>query len=311
MAILCKSPSREVSRRVGPARLVDMLVSACRFCQPVSRISFFVGAVFCLAITPVKSDSGAGPFESPWTTQAGGAGQMRLVSAALRNGVYDAAVEIKLSPAAITYWREPGEAGVPPVFSFEGSENVAHANVLYPVPSRLNEGGIEAFGYKGAVTFPIRVDAADVSKPSRLALTLNYAICEQICIPAKGHVELLLPQTGDSPQQQAIAAAIADVPVPLAPADVATKVLVRAEPGAAKPQWTVSWRGAEAARDLFAEAPIGWAFDTQKTADNMFSLNALQTPSDKRQVTVHMTLAGATKSYEFDVPLEIPAVTSK
>lgn len=239
--------------------------------------------------------------------QAGGAGQMRLISSALRNGAYEAAVEIKLSPNAITYWREPGEAGVPPVFSFEGSENVARANVLYPAPSRLNEGGIEAFGYRGGVIFPIEVTAGDATKPSRLAVTLKYAICEQICIPAKGSAELILPQSGASPQQDAIAAARARVPVPLAPADVAKNVTVRAEAGQATPQWRVSWRGSEAALDLFAQAPIGWAFDTKKTAENTFSLNALQMPSDKSAVTVHLTLAGATRSYEFDVPLEIPS----
>jgi len=311
MAILCKSPSSIASRCVFSGGVVDMLVSASRFCHPISGPSLFLGLAFCLAVAPAKSDSASSPFESPWTTQAGGAGQMRLVSTALHNGAYDAAVEIKLSPNAITYWRAPGEAGVPPVFSFEGSENVAHANVLYPVPSRLNEGGIEAFGYKGTAIFPIRVNAGDAAKPSRLALTLNYAICEQICIPAKGHVELWLPQSGDGRQQQAIAAAIARVPVPLAPADIATKVVVRTEPGQAQPQWTVIWHGTEAALDLFAEAPIGWAFDTRKTAENIFSLNALEMPSDKRRVTVHLTLAGATKSYEFDVPLEIPALTSK
>ena len=72
---------------------------------------------------------------------------MRLISLPLSTGsepVYIAAVEIKLTPKAITYWRQPGEAGVPPQFSFQGSENVARAEFLFPTPQRLDEDGAVA-----------------------------------------------------------------------------------------------------------------------------------------------------------------------
>ncbi|HEY1737034.1 MAG TPA: protein-disulfide reductase DsbD domain-containing protein [Methylovirgula sp.] len=246
-------------------------------------------------------------FASGWTTQAGGAGQVRLIARAGQDGSYDAAAEIKLAGQAITYWRDPGEAGVPPVFSFANSDNLAHADVLYPVPSRLDEAGLEALAYKGGTVFPIHIVAADKTKPVRLAMTLNYAICDKICIPAKTQISLQLPQSGESPYRDAIEAALARVPVRLSPSDVADKVSVAPMPGQAKPQWSVTWRGSAAALDLFAEAPEGWAFETTKTGENMFSLTALQAPEKTTHVDVRLTIAGAEKSYEFAAPLTMPA----
>lgn len=232
---------------------------------------------------------------------------MRLIARAPVDGNYDAAAEIKLMGQAITYWREPGEAGVPPIFSFAGSDNIARADVLYPVPNRLDEAGLEAFAYRGRVVFPIHVVASDKTKPARLVMTLNYAICDRICIPAKANIALLLPQSGESPYRAAIEEALARVPVPLAASDVASKVAIDAESGQAKPQWTVKWHGSAAAVDLFAEAPEGWAFDTHKTVDNTFTLTAAEIPAKETHVDVHLTVAGADKSYEFSAPLTMPA----
>ncbi len=301
-----------------------MLVSAGRFCHPISRAPLILGAFFCLVVLAAKSDAKSDlkadmtgdPFASSWSAQAGGAAKMRLISMALSQGVYATAVEIKLAPTAITYWRQPGEAGVPPEFSFAGSENVASTEILYPAPSRLDEGGIEAFGYRGGVTFPIRVRPADAKKPLLLALTLNYAICDRICVPAKGHAELLLPQNGDSPERAAIAAALARVPSVLPAAEAADKVAIRAEPGQvqtgqvqtgqAKPHWVLVWRGNRPAADLFAEGPEGWAFETHKTADNTFSLAAVETPANPAaSIFVRLTLTGPDKPYEFTVPLAV------
>src|SRR5204862_1429203 len=52
-----------------------------------------------------------------------------------------AGVEITLGEGWKTYWRMPGDAGVPPNFDWAGSTNVARLEVLYPAPSRLHEPG--------------------------------------------------------------------------------------------------------------------------------------------------------------------------
>ncbi|MHB8886239.1 MAG: protein-disulfide reductase DsbD domain-containing protein [Methylovirgula sp.] len=248
----------------------------------------------------------ASAFASAWSKQAGGVGEIRLISAGRSKGLYEAAVEIKLAPTAVTYWRQPGEAGVPPQFSFAGSENVASAKVLYPAPSRLDEGGIEAFGYRGGVTFPIRVTPRDATKPARLDLSLDYAVCDRICIPAKGHAELVLPQSGDSPERALIAAAEARVPAIL-PSTSADKVAIHALPtDKAKPRWSLVWKGTMPASDLFVEGPDGWAFETHKTAHNTFALTAVETPTPvPEHVSVRLTLTGPDKAYELTAPLVV------
>jgi hypothetical protein len=263
---------------------------------------------------------------------------MRLIAMPPAHGIYEAAVEIKLAATAITYWRLPGEAGVPPEFVFEGSDNVAGTEVLYPAPRRIDEGGIEAFGYRGGVIFPIRVTPADAKRPSRLVLTLHYAICDRICVPATGHAELLLPQDGDSPARAAIAAAEARVPIVLSAVAAAKEITIRTqmsqvskgqvpkgqvstgqvstgqapmgqvETEPAKPQWQLVWHGTPAAVDLFAEGPEGWVFETRKTAENTFSLAAIAAPANPAaDIPVRLTRTGDTKSYEFTLPLTLPA----
>ena len=232
---------------------------------------------------------------------------MRLIAAGRSDGRYDAAVEIKLAPNAVTYWRQPGEAGVPPQFSFAGSENVAKAEILYPAPNRLDEGGIEAFGYRGGVIFPIRVTPSDATKPSRLDLSLDYAVCDRICMPANGRAELLLPQSGDSPERALIAAAEARVPVVL-PASAADEFAIHAVgDDKTKPRWSFVWKGAMPASDLFVEAPDGWAFESHKTANNTFLLTAVETPArlSSGQVSVRLTLTGSNKAYEITALLAV------
>lgn len=306
MAIPCKSPSSLAGWRLTAPRSIDMLGSMYRFCQSVFATSVALAVVFNLATSPAMSDPVSGSFASSWSVQAAGAAKMRLIAASPSHGRYDAAVEIELAPGAHTYWRQPGEAGVPPVFSFKASENVARTKVLYPAPQRLDEAGFQIFGYRDSVTFPIHVWPKDASKPVRLDLALSYAVCDRICVPAKGHAELVLPQGGKSPEAAAIAAAEALVPVALPTAEIADKIAVRQEVGdPSKPHWSILWKGREPVTDVFPEGPDGWAFETRKTAKNMFSLTAVEMPAGKKAGTIAMrlTFTGPTKSYEATLPL--------
>ena len=125
---------------------------------------------------------------------AGPKSAARLIAApAPAAGPYKAGVELRLEGGAHTYWRTPGEAGVPPVFDFAGSENVKNAVVSYPAPTRIDEAGLDLFGYRGDVIFPVDVELADDSRPAVLALSLDYAVCGAICLPVKAKVTLALP----------------------------------------------------------------------------------------------------------------------
>src|SRR5690349_3234110 len=86
-----------------------------------------------------RADSGEG------NTVATEQSAARLVSAVTGTGTLDRiplGLDIKLKPGWKTYWRSPGDAGFPPVLTFDGSENVAKAEMAYPTPHRFSLFGL-------------------------------------------------------------------------------------------------------------------------------------------------------------------------
>jgi DsbC/DsbD-like thiol-disulfide interchange protein len=202
---------------------------------------------------------------SPWDNDLRSAA--RLIAAAPRhNGgraVYRGGVQIKLQPGWKTYWRYPGDSGVPPTFDFAASENVKSVAVLYPAPTRFKDGaGGIAIGYKGEVVLPLHVVPQDAGKPVTLRLRLDYAACEQLCVPAKATLALTLNQAGGT-RDDLVNAAEARVPRASAVGDRSTPAVrsVRLETGAGKPRVVVDVAhppGSTVA--LFAEGPTpDWA----------------------------------------------------
>jgi DsbC/DsbD-like thiol-disulfide interchange protein len=250
------------------------------------------------------------PYASTWAFAP--KSSLRLIAAegGPVQSAYRAGIEIRLDPDAITYWRMPGAAGTPPVFSFEGSTNAAEIVVSYPAPMRIDEDGIEAFGYRNQVTFPLRVTPKDSSRPVLLMLNLSYAVCAQICIPARGDASLTLvpDQESETASQEAavIAAAEALVPVHLTPQEGNAKVAIARVESAPSLSWRISPRSGRA-QDLFVEAPPGWSFDTRKTGQpNEFLIVEAERPSARgpRRPPVTLTVKDENQSYEFVADLD-------
>jgi DsbC/DsbD-like thiol-disulfide interchange protein len=221
-----------------------------RSCDEKARAGFLTpGLAAALALVLVGAPArAADSFSTDWARAA--KSQARLIAA----GAGLAGFEIALAPGAITYWRDPGDSGLPPTLDFSGSENVASVEIKFPAPKRIKEAdGGEAFGYDGAVIFPLRVKPRDPAKPVVLALNADFAVCEKVCLPAKARLSLTLPAAADSPYAGAIDAALAAVPRPVQPKDFGALEAVGAD----------SWRFCAPheegpPRDLFVEPPEGW-----------------------------------------------------
>ena len=127
---------------------------------------------------------------SPWDGDQRAA--VRLIAGAPRAAIHRAGIEIRLAPGWKTYWRYPGDSGVPPRFDLSGSRNVKSVTVRYPAPQRLKDESGTSIGYKHDVVFPLDVIPQDAKQPVVLSLKADYAICEKICIPAEGKAELTL-----------------------------------------------------------------------------------------------------------------------
>jgi DsbC/DsbD-like thiol-disulfide interchange protein len=109
---------------------------------------------------------------------------------------YLAGVEVELAQGWKTYWRMPGDAGVPPMFDWSKSVNTAAITVLYPAPMRLQEPAAQTVGYKSSVMFPVEVKPLDAAKPVVLDLQMELGICRDICIPGEVQLSLTIPPSG-------------------------------------------------------------------------------------------------------------------
>ena len=105
-------------------------------------------------------------------------------------------VEIRLEPGWETYWRTPGDAGVPPAFDWGGSSNVGLVRIEWPRPERLVQSGMVTYGYRDEVVFPAVVTVPDGGRAVRLRLALDYAVCREVCIPVAAEAALDIPAAG-------------------------------------------------------------------------------------------------------------------
>jgi DsbC/DsbD-like thiol-disulfide interchange protein len=167
-----------------------------------------------------------------------------------------AGVEIRLDAGWHTYWRYPGDSGVPPTFDFAGSQNVESVKVLWPAPDRFPDGaGGYSNGYKGDIVLPLRVVRKDTASGSAIHLKLAYAVCEKLCVPAEADLKLGL---GASAAEEAVIER-AELRVPKrVPAGIGSLTIrsVHREPGSAHDRLVVEIAAPENAPvELFVEGP--------------------------------------------------------
>jgi DsbC/DsbD-like thiol-disulfide interchange protein len=196
---------------------------------------------------------------SPWAGESHAAARL-IAGATLDTAAAPlrAGIEIRLDPGWKTYWRYPGDSGVPPTFDFNGSANVKTVTVLWPAPQRFADGaGGFSIGYKGDVILPVRVVPQDATKPVSLKAKLGFAICEKLCVPAEAIAEIVLTGKAGA-NEAALVAAEARVPKPAALGASAKLAItsVHRQPGGARPRVVVDVAAPDGAPvDLFVEGP--------------------------------------------------------
>jgi DsbC/DsbD-like thiol-disulfide interchange protein len=201
---------------------------------------------------------------SPWVEMH--ASRVRLLASEARTagGARLAGLEIVLDDGWKTYWRMPGDAGVPPQHDWSGSANAAQVKVLYPAPVRIAEAGGEVIGYKGTVLFPIEVTPQDPARPVALKVALELGVCRDICVAATAKLDLVLPPAGKAGrragQKDAIAAALELVPRPPTARRPADPKLLQVSLNDGKPDARLIVQaafGGGNGGDVFVEAPDG------------------------------------------------------
>src|SRR5215470_8297067 len=174
-----------------------------------SRAAFGLAAtLFTASLAVVAKAEDA----SPWQRDAHSA--VRLLAGSRSGGVLLGGIAIQLQDGWKTYWRTPGDSGVPPRFDFSKSDNVEAVTVLWPAPTKFDDGaGGNSLGYHDQVVLPLRIVAKNADKPVTLRADINYAVCEKLCIPVQANLELSFNSVA-STEDSALFAALDTVPKP-------------------------------------------------------------------------------------------------
>ena len=119
------------------------------------------------------------------------------------HGTRMAALRLDLAPGWKTYWRAPGDAGIPPQIVLH---DAGDARLHWPTPHVFDQNGMRSVGYAERLVLPVELPAGT----TRLAGVMDIGICQDICVPVQLAFDAALPPPG--PRDPAILAALLDQP---------------------------------------------------------------------------------------------------
>jgi DsbC/DsbD-like thiol-disulfide interchange protein len=149
---------------------------------------------------------------TPWQDIAPGA-RARLISADnIKDGKLLAGLELDLPANAKTYWRIPGEAGIPTQFDFAGSVGLSNGTVLWPYPEIDKTQGLTDYAYHGHTVLPLQFSAA--GDRAQLEASVVLGVCSDICVPAQAKFSLsIATNVPDAEQSLRLDQAVAATPI--------------------------------------------------------------------------------------------------
>ncbi|MEP1444271.1 MAG: protein-disulfide reductase DsbD domain-containing protein [Hyphomicrobiales bacterium] len=164
-------------------------------------------------IVSILSAGAAVAETTPWTSGFGYKARL-IMGAMMDDGHYQGGFEIDLEEGWKTYWRLPGENGIPPLFDVKNSSNLKDFKVLWPTPQVFKDGSGQGIGYKKRVLLPFKVKPEVVDQTIDFNLSIFFGVCAEVCVPADVKFSgLLSPDKPQSLNHALIQEAISLVPV--------------------------------------------------------------------------------------------------
>jgi DsbC/DsbD-like thiol-disulfide interchange protein len=248
---------------------------------------------------------------SPW--QRSGHAAVRLLAGSRSGSVLLGGVAMQLEQGWKTYWRSPGDSGVPPRFDFSKSDNIEAVTVLWPAPTKFDDGaGGHSLGYHNQIVLPLRIVAKNADKPVTLRADINYAVCEKICIPVEANAELSFASVA-STEDGALAAALDTVPKPASIGDP-NPLTIRDVKREGKSTVLVDVAAPDGKEvNLFVEGPTpDWGLPIPNQIEKSppgvkrfaFELDGLPPGAKPDGAALKLTLVGGDRSYEFNINLD-------
>jgi DsbC/DsbD-like thiol-disulfide interchange protein len=238
---------------------------------------------------------------------------VRLLAGSRSGAVLLGGIALQLQPGWKTYWRTPGDSGVPPRFDFSKSENVEAVTVLWPAPTKFDDGaGGHSLGYHDQIVLPLRIVAKSTDKPVTLRAEINYAVCEKLCIPVEASTELPFTSVA-STEDSALFAALDTVPKPANVGDP-NPLTIRDVKRDGKSSVLVDVVSPDTRElSLFVEGPTpDWGLPVPNLVEHsppgvkrfVFELDGMPPGTDPAGAALKLTLVGGDRSYEFNINLD-------
>ncbi|MEL7099076.1 MAG: protein-disulfide reductase DsbD domain-containing protein [Pseudomonadota bacterium] len=164
-------------------------------------LRLFIAAGFAAALAaPLFARE---PFDDPVTARV-------IAGWDLPDGRHVAGLELVLDPGWKTYWRSPGDAGIPPSFDWRRARNVGTVEVTWPTPEVHWQNGMRSIGYDGRVVIPLTITPRRDGQ-IRLRGRMDLGVCADVCMPHSLDIDAMLAP-GQTAPVAAIAAAMAEAP---------------------------------------------------------------------------------------------------
>lgn len=237
-----------------------------------------------------------------------------IVAGGIEDGSYRAALELDLPAGWHTYWQNPGDAGIPPIFDVASSANLKDFAVDYPVPVRHTDGAGTSMIYEGRLLLPIKAVPVRSDAPVTLAVRVLYGLCAEVCVPAEADVTALLTPSAAADQvvSDDIAGFASRVPTKMDDGRLTVDRL-DFDAQAARGRAEVSVPDDRSLVDLFVTAPAKWyAAPPESTGIDggrrRFSI-ALEGPSGRKNTDgVNLTFVLVEKDRAFEFTRRLDAV---
>lgn len=114
-------------------------------------------------------------------------------------GTHMAALQIQMQPGWKTYWRAPGDGGIPPQFDWAGSKNIKSVQFHWPRPKVDYVNGMRSIGYVNKVVIPIEFTPRNKNAPLTLNAQVNLGVCKDVCVPVSLTFAAILPANNHKP----------------------------------------------------------------------------------------------------------------
>jgi DsbC/DsbD-like thiol-disulfide interchange protein len=248
---------------------------------------------------------------SPW--QRDGHSAVRLLAGSRSGAVLLGGIAFQLQQGWKTYWRTPGDSGVPPRFDFSKSDNVEAVTVLWPAPLKFDDGaGGHSIGYHNQIVLPLRIVAKAADKPVTLRAEINYAVCEKLCIPVEASAELGFNSVA-STEDGNLFSALDTVPKPASIGDPNPLTIRDVKRDGANKVMVDVVAPDRSNVNLFVEGPtLDWSLPIPTPVEPSppgvkrfsFELDGLPPGAKPDGAALKFTLVGPEKSYEFNTNLE-------